>query len=56
MNIILDEQPIPIKVDLTDITSLQRLPKRVRKVRTYAFVENDERDPHYVFVSEHYET
>ena len=55
MTIIIDEKPIPVKVDLTDLPS-GVCPARVRKVRTYAVdaIETD-KPPRYVFVSEHYE-
>ena len=60
MIIILDDQPIPIKVDLTDIPRGNISPTRVRKVRTYALKEpayyEENSLPRYVFVSEHYET
>ena len=56
MIIILDDQPIPTKVGLTDITFRYQLPRRVRQVRTYALKGDDEPEPRYVFVSEHYET
>ena len=57
MIIILDDQPIPIKVDLTDVPTSQPPPRRIKMVRTYALRQDGSVHalPQYVFVSEHYE-
>ena len=57
MIIILDDQPIPIKVDLTDVPA-QQFPERIHHVRTYKRLDATCRagsTPRYTFVSEHYQ-
>ena len=57
MIIILDDQPIPIKVDLTDVPAHQ-FPDSIHHVRTYKLLEATCRTggtPRYAFVSEHYQ-
>ena len=57
MIIILNEDPIPIKVDLTDVPAHQ-FPDSIHHVRTYKRLDDtcrDGRTPRYAFVSEHYQ-
>ena len=53
MIVLLDDGPIPTRLDLSDISS--KPPARVRQVRTYKRIDVEGAEPRYVFVSEHYE-
>ena len=55
MIVLLDDAPIPTRLDLSDLSA--KPPQQVRQVRIYKRLgrEDAEPEPRYVFVSEHYE-